>query len=446
MTFIPDNEREQREMLSSLGLNSPEELFAQIPAEVPRVQPDLPAAVSEMELMAEIRSLVAANRGPRQLTCFLGAGAYEHFIPAAVGELTARGEFLTSYTPYQAEASQGNLQAMYEFQTTICQLTAMQVANASMYDGASALAEAGLMALRISRGKRLLVGEWVHPHYRAVLDTYLSGLGMQSEVIPAPERVTSPETLAGILSDDVAGVMIQSPNFLGFLEPMAEIGRLLAEHNGLFVACANPLSLALLAPPGEYGCDIAVGELQPLGIPLSFGGPYAGFFACRLEMAHQMPGRLIGATHDAAGRKGYVLTLQAREQHIRREHATSNICSNQNLMALAATIHCAVLGTSGLRQAAEANLANAHYLAQLLSQIDGCEVAGAAPFFNEFPLRLPKEAGQIATALLKEGLLAGLPLGRYFPARANQLLVCATELRTKAEMERFAEAMKKVLR
>ncbi len=445
MTFIPNTDADQAEMLSALRLSGPEDLFADIPAEVPRGHPSLPPPVSEMELLAEIKTAAAANRATDRLTCFLGAGAYEHFIPAAVPALLSRGEFLTSYTPYQPEASQGNLQATYEFQTTICELTGMEAANASMYDGASALAEAGLMALRLTRTNRLLVGEWVHPHYRATLDTYLSGLGLKSETLPGSQGITDTESLRAALNEDVAGVLIQSPNFLGFLEPMAEIGRIMADHPGLFVACANPISLGLLAAPGEYGADIAVGDIQPLGIPLSFGGPYGGFFACRSEMVHQMPGRLVGATQDAAGRRGYVLTLQAREQHIRREHATSNICSNQALCALATTIYCALTGPEGLRQVAEANLAHAHYLAQALARLPGCELVGNAPFFNEFPLRLPKDPEEIAERLLEEGILAGLPLGRYFPDRADQMLFCATEMRTKAEMDHLAQALEKVL-
>ena len=445
MAFIPSNDDEQEQMRAALGLAEGEELFDQIPPEVPRAEPQLPEPVSELELLQEVRELAARNQSTQQLACFLGAGAYEHFIPAAVGALTARGEFLTSYTPYQAEASQGNLQASYEFQTTVCELTGMEVANASMYDGASALAEAALMAARVTRKPRLLVGELVHPHYRATIDAYLSGLDIKYDLIPALAGVTDLAAMREMLGDDVAAVLLQSPNFLGFLEPMAEVRPLLGDADSLFVACVNPVSLGVVAPPGEYGADIAVGELQPLGMPLSFGGPYAGFFACRQEMVHQMPGRLVGATQDAQGRRGFVLTLQAREQHIRRAHATSNICSNQNLCALAATIHCALLGTDGLRQVGEANLANAHYLAERLSQIDGCEVVGEAPFFNEFPLRLPADAEAVARILLDEGLLAGLPLGRYFPERADQLLVCATELRSQAEMDRFAELLEKVL-
>jgi glycine dehydrogenase subunit 1 len=446
MTFIPNTDADKKEMLAALRVSSVEELFVDIPADVPRVDPQLPPAVSEMELQKELTGLGRENFSTRELTCFLGAGAYEHFIPAAVPAIISRGEFLTSYTPYQPEASQGNLQATYEFQTTICELCGMEVANASMYDGASALAEAGLMAVRLTRANRVLVAPGVHPAYRATLDTYLSGIGLKSETLAGNGGVVDPAILAATLDDEVACVIVQTPNFLGFIEPMAEIGKILADHPAIFIASVNPLSLGVLAPPGEYRADIAVGDVQPLGLPLAFGGPYAGFFACRREMVHQMPGRIVGATSDAQGRRGYVLTLQAREQHIRRERATSNICSNQALCALAATVYCSLMGADGLRAVAEANLANAHYLAGKLAALPGCAVAGEAPFFNEFPLHLPKPAEEVAAQLLEEDILAGLPLGKYLPERADQLLICATELRTQAEMDDFAATLGEVLR
>lgn len=445
MSFIPNTDADVRAMLEALGITSIDDLFVDIPPDVPRAMPKLPPALSEMELDHEINHLGRTNRSTQQLLCFLGAGAYEHFIPAVIPSLISRGEFLTAYTPYQPEASQGTLQAIYEFQTAICELTGMEVANASMYDGGSAVAEAGLMALRLTRKKRLLVSRGMHPNYRATLDTYLTGLGMTSDVLPERDGVLDPADLHAALTDDVAAVLVQNPNFLGFLEPMHEIGHIMSGHSGLLIAAVNPLSLGILTPPGEYGADIAVGEAQPLGMPLSFGGPYAGFFACRQSMVHQMPGRLVGRTQDATGRQGFVLTLQAREQHIRRERATSNICSNQALCALAATIYCASMGTDGLRQVAETNLANAHYLAERLMRIPGCEVAGKAPFFNEFPLRLPKPPNKVAKQLLDTGYLAGLPLEHSLPERADQLLLCATELRTQEEMDGLATALEGTL-
>ena len=428
-------------MLKSLGLEKMDDLFQSIPASVPQHAPNLPAPCSEAEVLQEALRLSQKNLGTDRYLSFLGAGAYDHYIPSAVGHLIGRSEFYTAYTPYQPELSQGTLQSIYEFQTMICQLTGMEVANASMYDGASALAEAALMAMRITKKHRLLLSPWLHPHYRQVLETYLSGLSVELVEAPSRDYRIDPDAPKSLLTDDTAALLMQSPNFLGFIEDLPALGSLLADHPALLVTAVNPISLGLLISPGESHADIAVGEGQPLGLPLSFGGPYFGFFATRQKYVRQLPGRLVGATHDAQGQTGYVLTLQTREQHIRREKATSNICSNQALCALAATIYLSLLGKEGLREVAERNMANSHYLAEQICEISGFEPLGSAPFFNEFPLRVPVAPEEINRKLLEQGIIGGLVLGRYFPELDDCLLFCATETKSVEDLDHLAEVL-----
>ncbi len=419
-------------MLARVGAERIEDLFRSIPAELrERARLDLPEPLSERAMRAELRDLAARNFVPAPGLSFAGAGAYAHFIPAAVDALAARGEFATTYTPYQAEIAQGTLQWIFEFQTMICQLTGLDVANASLYDGASATAEAALMALRTTRRTRLLVSAGLHPAYRQVLHTYASGLGAQVESWPlAPDG----RTLVGPVPADAAAVVVQSPNLLGCVEDLRPFAAA-ARHDGALAiqVTTEPLALALLCPPGELGADLACGEAQGFGVPLSFGGPYVGFLAAREKHLRQLPGRLIGETLDADGRRAFVMTLTTREQHIRREKATSNICTNQGLMALRATIYMALLGRLGLRRLAETNLALAAY-ARERCRAAGLELPYSAPVFNEFVVRVP-ELERRFERLLAQGILAGVPLERLDPAREDELLVCTTECSRRADVD-----------
>ena len=445
MSFVPHTNEDRARMLRSLGLSNVDQLFEEVRAALPPGQvPEIPAA-SESDLSHELWEIARLNGRPDRTACFRGAGAYEHYIPAAIPHLLSRGEFFTAYTPYQAEISQGTLQAVYEFQTMVCELLGLDVANASMYDGASALAEAALMAMRLTRKRRLLVTAALHPHWLQVLRTYTANVDADIVRIPTQDGVTSPDGVAALLDEDTAAVIIQNPNVFGLIEPMREVGSLLADRPALFIAAAYPIALGLLAAPGETGADIAVAEGQPLGIPLSFGGPYLGLFATRMEHVRQMPGRISGVSNDSSGRRGYVLTLQAREQHIRRERATSNICSNQALCALAATVYLALMGPVGFRTAAERSFAAAHELARKLAALPGCSLAFDAPFFNEFVLELPVPAEDVARELWGHDIISGLPLGRWWPERRNQMLFCATEITTDAGVERLMAAMKEAL-
>jgi glycine dehydrogenase subunit 1 len=445
MSFTPHTKDDRATMLGALGLSNVDELFADVRAVLPPGEVPELAAADEFELRHQLWDIARLNGRPDQTPCFRGAGAYEHYIPAAVPHLLSRGEFLTAYTPYQAEVSQGTLQAMYEFQTMVCELLGMEVANASMYDGASAMAEAALMAMRITRKRRLLLSEGVHPHWIEVLRTYTANVEAEIEVVPLQDGTTRPEALAASLDEETAAVLVQNPNVFGSVEPIREIGELLRGHPALFVAAAYPIALGLLASPGEAGADIAVAEGQPLGLPLSYGGPYLGLFATKMEHVRQMPGRISGAARDASGRRGYVMTLQAREQHIRRERATSNICSNQALCALAATIYLALMGPAGFREVAERTFVTAHRVAEELAALPGCSLGCDAPFFNEFVLRLPVPAEDVERELWNDGIVSGLPLGRWWPERSNQMLFCATEIITEAAIHRLVAAMGEAL-
>ena len=440
--YSPHTAAEQQAMLRDIGVGSLADLLAQIPAELQASVTAWPPALTEPELLAHARELAAQNQ---RLLCFAGGGAQEHHIPTAVSALVQRGEFLTAYTPYQAEASQGTLQAMYEFQSSICALYGMAAANASLYDGATALAEAANAAARITGRRVILLPETVHPEWRATLRTLFAARGEpQLVTLPCPAGRMEPEAVAARLDDSVAALVVPSPNYFGLLEDGAALAALAKAHGALVIAVADPISLGLLAPPGAWGADFAVGEGQGLGNPLNYGGPYLGLFACRQEYLRHVPGRLCGMTTDAAGRRGFVLTLQAREQHIRRERAASNICSNQALCALAATIHLALLGPVGLREVAELNVDRAHRLAAMIAAIPGFRRRFDGAFFNEFVVECPMSATRLVKAMSKKGILAGVPLGKLYRGMDNSLLVCATEMRTTDDLERYAAALRAV--
>jgi glycine dehydrogenase subunit 1 len=436
-------------MLATIGVHSVAALFEQIPAPLRLDRPlALPPALTEIELEAHLQQLASKNGNGASRVSFLGGGAYDHFIPAAVDAVASRSEFYTAYTPYQAEASQGSLQAFFEYQTLICQLTGMDVSNASLYEGGTAVSEAVFMAMRItSRHQKVVVLESVHPEYRQVCQTYLRQVNCELVVVPCPGGIAVPGDVRKVLDDQTACLVVQHPNFFGCLEEARELTELAHQVGALSVLSFDPISLGLLARPGEYGADIAVAEGQSLGTPLQYGGPYLGIMACKNEFVRKMPGRLIGETVDREGRRCFVLNLQAREQHIRREKATSNICTNQGLLALRATVHLAALGPQGLRETAELCARKAHYAAAELTKIPGVKLRFAQPFFNEFTLELP--AGADAPALLarlaKAGYHAGLALGQWQPDLALCASVAVTEKRTKAEIDGLVQAYRAAL-
>jgi glycine dehydrogenase subunit 1 len=374
---------------------------------------------------------------------FLGAGSYNHYVPAVVQQILWRGEFYTAYTAYQPEVSQGTLQAMYEFQSLVCLLTGMEVANASLYDGATALAEGALLCVSPPRGRtKIVVAGTVHPHYRAVLRTYTRGLAVTVEELPIPPTLrTTAEDVVPVLDETTACLVVQYPNFYGRIEDLASLAERAHAVGARFVVSAYPIALGLLRPPGEFGADVVTGEGQCLGIPQSFGGPALGLLATRMELVRHLPGRLIGATVDREGKRGFVMVLQTREQHIRREKATSNICTNQGLMALAATVYLSALGKNGLRKVAAACYHKAHYLAERVASLPGWELVGEGPFFNEFAVRCPLDPQRINEQLLALGIIGGLPLGTFEPAHRDLMLLCATELTTREQIDQLVNAL-----
>ena len=442
MPFIPNTDDDRRQMLAAIGVKSFDELLQAIPAKLRwKGTLDLPPGCSEMEAVGELETLAGRNTAGAGTVSFLGGGAYDHFIPGAVAELLARSEFYTAYTPYQAEVSQGTLTAIFEFQTLICQLTGMEVANASVYDGASGLGEAALMAHAATGRSRLVVAETVHPLYRQVLRTYTGGLGMDIEVAPCPEGQVDPAALKKLIGPEMAAVIIQHPNFLGILEEPGAVIELAHEAGALAVVSTDPISLGILKPPGEAGADIVVGEGQPLGIPQGFGGPLLGFLACRQKLLRRMPGRLVGQTADAQGRRGFVLTLQTREQHIRREKATSNICTNHALCALAATLYMGLMGRQGIAEVARLCVQKSHYARDRIGRIPGYRIAFPKPFFREFVVRTPAPPGEIVSALAGRGLLAGVDLSSFDLGLDDGLLVAVTEKRTREQIDRLGEEL-----
>ncbi len=443
MPWLPHSERDRREMLDALSADSVDELFADIPAGLRETAlPDLPAPLTEMELVEHAHSLAAQNRPLDDLVCFAGGGIYDRFVPAIVRSVISRPEFLTPYTPYQAEASQGTLQAMFEYQTMICELTAMDVANASLYDGATAMGEAVLLAADATRRDRALLSKTLSPAACRATDTYCSASGIDVAGIPWDDTTgqTDLDALAEILEDDVACVAMQQPNYFGVLEPMEEAAALAHEAGALFIAMVEPTSLALLTPPGEYEADLVVGEGQPLGLPPGYGGPLLGIFACRDEYVRRMPGRVVGQTVDAGGETAYCLTLQTREQHIRRDRATSNICTNQGLCALAAAVYLAAMGPRGLREVALLGAERAHHLHALLADA-GLEARFTGDFVNEFVLNVPGDAREVVRGLCEQGYLVGPPLSVEYVGMDDCLLLAATERRTIEETEALAAAL-----
>lgn len=440
MRYHPHTEADRKEMLAAMGMKSMQDLFADIPEKVRLTRElNIPGGpLSEQELVKHLGELSGKNANLAEYVSFLGGGVYDHYIPSAVNHLLLRSEFFTAYTPYQPEISQGTLTAIFEYQTLICRLTGMEVANASMYDGASALAEAVLMAAEAVRRKEILLSAAVHPEYREVVKTYARGQGLAVAEVPFTGGITDLDALKAKISGNTAAVVVQNPNFFGCIEPVLELGEAAHSQGGLYIVAVEPVSLGILKPPGEYGADIVVGDGQSLGTPPSYGGPHLGFMAATAKLVRRMPGRIVGQTVDTRGVRAFVLTLQAREQHIRREKATSNICSNQALNALAATIYLCLLGKKGIRELAELCLQKAHYLAGKLAGLPGFRLAFSAPFFQEFVVRTPAGPALINQALLKDKILGGLDLGTFYPELAGHQMFAVTERRTRAEMDALA--------
>ena len=427
--YIPNTEDDRAHMLRAVGAASVDDLFQDIPDGLRNPPLNIPAPLSELDLKRELQSMADSNRDLAGCVSFLGGGAYNHFSPSIVRAIISRGEFLTAYTPYQPEVSQGTLQATYDFQTMICSLFGMEVSDAGMYDGASALAEAALMACRVTKRDRVAVLDTVSPSYRQVVRAYTQGLGIDVDV-------SSSSSLE--VNDETACVIVQYPNFFGYLEDLAYMEAQAHERGALLVVAANPVAMGMLKPPGEYGADIVTGEGQALGIPLSYGGPYLGLFTARQSNIRQMPGRIAGRTVDSEGRVGYVLTLSTREQHIRRERATSNICTNEALMTLAATVYMAALGKSGLKRVAELSYHKAHYAASLIGSIPGFTFPTDAPFFNEFTVQCPAQPSEINRRLLERNIIGGLDVSDRVP---NGMLLCVTEMNSRRDIENLASAL-----
>ncbi len=448
MVYAPHTAEERQQMLNEIGVDTIEDLFADVPEAYRFPSLDLPRPLSEMEVLKELQALADANLNAGRVPTFLGGGAYRHWVPSIVDTIIRRGEFATAYTPYQAEVSQGTLQAIFEYQSLICDLTGMEVANASHYDGATATAEAVIHAYNVFRRKRrkILIAPTVHPQYREVVRTYTQGMDL--DITGDESQTTSLTDLISQIDANTACVIVQSPNFLGEIENLAGLSDAIHEQDKrtLLVVVTNPISLGLLKPPGDYGADIVVGEGQPLGLGLNFGGPYLGFYATRMAHIRQMAGRVVGKTQDVDGNVGYVMTLTTREQHIRRARATSNICSNQGLMALAATVYLSTLGKHGLRKVAELNYHKAHYTAQQIDALEGYTVSQETPFFNEFVVHCPAPAADINCYLVAGGfqntpILGGYDLGQLHTEQRNQMLVAVTETNSRTEIDRFVAAL-----
>ena len=432
--FCATSERDQKEMFDVLGISDFDDLFAGIPAELRSEELDIPEGLSEMEMMQHIRKI--ASKNATNLVNFCGAGFYDHYIPAAVNALSSRGEFYTAYTPYQPEASQGTLQAAFEYQTAICRMTGMEVANASLFDGGTALIEAVMMALRSTKRNKVLVDEGVSPIYRAMLRCYTQNISVEyQEVTLGKSGVADRVAYADALDESVGAVALQNPNFFGCLDNLTELVEKIHEVKALAIMSVYPMALSHIETPGAMGADIVTGEGQSLGLPLNFGGPYLGFMATKKKYVRKMPGRIVGETVDGQGRRGYVLTLQAREQHIRREKATSNICSNVQLCALRAIIYLSLIGREGFLDVGRQCMDRASYAWHKLTAIKGVEPLFNRRFFNEFAVRLPKDASSVVSALLDQGIAAGFPAGRYYKDMDNVLLLAFTEKRTKEEID-----------
>ncbi len=443
MSYIPHTEVERQQMLSAIGVTSIEDLFDAVPAAYRFPALDIPKALSEMELMAELQAFAEANEHAGDYAIFRGAGAYHHYTPSVVNHMLLRGEFYTAYTPYQPELSQGTLQAIFEYQSMISTLTGMDAANASHYDGGTSLAEAVTVAVEVGRHKRhkIVLSPYIHPQYRAVTRTYHQGTEYR---FVGDEGIASADDLIAMLDDNTAMLAVQYPNFLGQIEDIRKYAEAAHSVGALLVVVANPMALAMLKSPGELGADVVVGEGQPLGIPLSYGGPYVGYFACRSEYVRRIAGRIVGETVDQAGRRAYVMTLRPREQDIKREKATSNICTNQGLMALAATVYLSVMGKNGLKKAAELCYHKAHYAAQRIAEIPGYTVDMTRPFFHEFVVKCPRPVKEINEKLIVSGIIGGYDLGQDYLWLNDHMLVCVTETNRKDEIDTLVEVLKEV--
>jgi glycine dehydrogenase subunit 1 len=439
--YIPNTPDEVQEMLKAIGVKTVEDLFAEIPPEL-RLQGELnlPAGVSEYEMTRKLANLAGENTSVDNAVCFLGGGAYDHIVPAMIDHILLRGDFFTAYTPYQPEVSQGTLQAIYEFQSLISSLTGMDQANASMYEGASATAEAINMATAQTRRNRVLMLQSVHPEFRRVCNTLCGALGTEMINVPFEDGAIDVTRVAESINKETAAVVMQYPNFFGCIEDVERIAQVAHENGALLIVVANPIALGLIEAPGNLGADIVTGEGQPLGIPLSFGGPYLGYLAASKALLRRMPGRIVGRTTDVDGKSGFVLTLQAREQHIRREKASSNICSNQALMALNATVYMSLMGRDGIKEVALQSFQKAHYLKRELSELKGISFPFTGSFFNEFVIKVPN-ARKVLAKMAKQGIFAGIPLDDYFAGLKDHVLVAVTEKRTRGELDAYVDTI-----
>jgi len=444
MRYLPHTNTEIKEMLKIIGAFNIEDLFASIPKELRTAkQLNLGPQLSEIALLEHLKTLSRNNRNAEDTLSFLGGGAYRHYVPAAVSELASRTEFVTPYTPYQPEISQGTLQVMFEYQTMMCRLFGMDVSNASNYDAATSVAEAVLMARRVGKKRRTIcLPDNLHPEYREVVSTVLGKNDPDVHILPSENGLFNRNALKDLLNDNLAAVVVQFPNFFGIAEDFKDIAEMAHKAGGLFVAAvAEPLSLSLLSPPGSWGADIAVGEGISFGLPVNFGGPTLGIFTAKEALLRNMPGRICGQTLDAEGRRGFVLTMSTREQHIRREKATSNICTNHALCATTAAIYLSLLGKNGLIELSKINLDKAEYAKKALTKINGVRLKFSVPTFNEFVIELPRPAATVLQTLLKDNIFGGIDLGRWYPALKNCILVCVTEMNSKRDIDLFADKL-----
>lgn len=441
--LIPNTKKDREEMLSAIGVESFEELLSNVPEELLNTSfESLEDGLSEYEVSKILSELASGNLHSGEAVSFLGGGSYDHFVPSLIGEIISRSEFLTAYTPYQPEVAQGTLQAIFEYQSMICALTGMDVSNASMYDGASALAEAALLVTSYTKRNKLLIASTVNPSHRDVVKTYIQGDHLELVTVPEKDGVTNIEELKSLIDADTAAVLVQTPNFFGCIEEAEEMANIAHENGSLFIVSADPISLGILKKPGEYGADIVVGEGQGLGSPTQFGGPYLGIFAAKMDLVRRMPGRIAGQTWDVDGKRGFVLTLQTREQHIRRERATSNICTNQGIVMLTAAIYMALMGKQGISAVAELSTKRSHYLADEIAKLPGYELMFNAPFFKEFVVKTPIAPSKIIDSLLSEKFFAGIDLAPFDYEIENGMLICVTEKRSKKEMDRLVELLR----
>ncbi|MCP1357067.1 aminomethyl-transferring glycine dehydrogenase subunit GcvPA [Aneurinibacillus migulanus] len=443
--YLPMTIEDKEDMLSFLGIEDVNELFSDIPEEIRlKGKLNIPEALSEPETVRHFNRLAGKNVNSMEYAYFLGAGIYDHYIPSTVNHVISRSEFYTAYTPYQPEISQGELQAIFEFQTMICELTGMEVANSSMYDGPTALAEAANLAVGGAKGKKVVISRAVHPEARAILQVNAKGQNYEVVEIDVKNGKTDLQALEEAVDESVAAVIVQYPNFFGTIEDVAAIEEIAHKHKGLLVVSSNPLALGVLQPPGAFGADIVVGDAQPFGIPMQFGGPSCGYFAVREKLMRKIPGRIVGQTVDQEGRRGFVLTLQAREQHIRREKATSNICSNQALNALAASVAMSALGKQGVQEVAWLNVQKSQYAKNQITALDRYEIAFDVPVFNEFVIKVPGSVADINRKLLEQKIVGGYDLGRDYPELAGHMLLAVTEMRTKEEIDSLVQGLEEI--